>query len=230
MENGWYIFYSLPPIRASHIYSVQGTTVPGGCRYSDSLTLAPGSPGVAEQEVAEKPSTCQVLMERGLPSSSAEVHGIGGKAVSYSDTANGAVSKPTPGNIPQYYTAHSFAKFTDPPGKTVTSSYARLDWQTNGYTVVPPATGTMQEYWLSGTGWTQDWSNPKTWLDFQAHAMDSAKYHNPVFCFGQTTYNEYDQTQINGNGDGTFNGIFNFYKWGACNTWLSPYHDVLYGP
>lgn len=73
-SNGW-ILYHHPTLENSSTYTVQyGRAADGSCKdgvHESTQTLSPGGPGVAEQEVAFNPATCQARWERGIPAQGA---------------------------------------------------------------------------------------------------------------------------------------------------------------
>jgi hypothetical protein len=73
-QGGW-INYAHEPLRNSHVYVKQDKRRPDGSCIQvvkeSEPPLQPGSPGVAEQEIAFNPSTCQERWERGEPNPNA---------------------------------------------------------------------------------------------------------------------------------------------------------------
>jgi len=138
----------------------QGEKHENGCAFKGSLTLGPSDMAKEERQIAINPNTCQAKVEIGIPDTN--IQSLSGD--NNGRPSNSHLSRQNSKGFfhayysPGYSKGHTFSKYTDPPGKNVSSVTTYSGWNWNGSCVYGPTYGWSDPYDLWETGWykTQD--------------------------------------------------------------------------
>lgn len=237
IENGFYIFTSVPSLPGGKRQMVQGRRNGAICEIREKGTLAPGSAGVAFEEIGVNPSTCQFIVETGLPlpgamnqsgGNSSSSHGGGGTTartiVKQRRRFVRTLSQTTS-------TEHIFSKYSDPFGVNVTSLKDDVTWTWDG-SCVDSGSYSRNAYWYSNDGWAVNnasgmgvgdaWYTSCSYDNVDTHAH----FLNGIFCAGQTTYNDYWYQRLYGYANGGIDYSFYITDSGGCTNLLTPYTEI----
>jgi hypothetical protein len=250
-DSGWVATPEGDELDNSQVETVQGT--PQGndvCQYNITTELPPGQDEVAQQEIAENPSTCQMRLEEGTPaddnaspassarrSSEKGVRSHQPRRLSATTSASGSgwvigdLQTSDAGDDGTYAPVYEKAAvyrtwYEDPAGLDVNKVSNNIQWKYNGNCVVHKAYAVPGLNWLWESGWNlADWDGNFDVNCNHARQAIYAHFNNYAFCQSWTDV-YYDRNHFAGKPDGTWTGGTSYSKSGLCAGALSFHADA----
>ncbi|HSR22675.1 MAG TPA: hypothetical protein VLW53_03925, partial [Candidatus Eisenbacteria bacterium] len=199
----------------------------GGCTFTLTTSLAPGSTVKRVDELSYSASTCTSKLAY-----TSGTYAAADTADASNVSNSGLVASTLSGTAPAVTAAttiHSAGYlnswFRDPAYITVNSVRNSTDWHWNGSCTVSPVYGSYHYTWFAG--WVKKSSNWNNYYTcYQSTSSSYVHYHDGAFCAFTDTEVYYNRNTVHGRYNGYLVGNVSWYKSGHCSGLLS-FHDYL---
>ena len=198
----------------------------GGCQFSGSEELLPGSPVVLEREISYNQSSCEMRVERGRLASPSptEPSGLASASEAAAPGESAAASGSPDFSAAAVYSSKAYLKtyYEDPAQLDVDTVRPDVAWLWDGVCTVDTSYHTTLWHWLNDTGWRLRAYDMGTYADCGVRTTGSyGHFSNSIFCLTVDTETFHDRSLVQGRADGSAFFSWNSYKRGGCNNLLS---------